>query len=112
MDGDGILLVMITAPGEEHGEKIAKALVEDRLGACVNLISKIRSFFRWKGQMCEEEEVLLLIKTTAESMERLIQRVKELHPYELPEIIALPIVKGLSDYLNWVRLETMEGKVD
>ena len=96
------ILVLITASSMEEGEKIAGVLVEEGLAACCNIIHGIRSVFKWKGEICKENEVLLLVKTKASIFEKLEERVKKLHSYEVPEIIAIPIEAGLKDYLNWM----------
>lgn len=100
------ILVFITVPSEKEGEKIAGALVKERLAACVNLIEGMRSTFRWKGQISSEQEVLLIAKTRDRLFEQLKKRVTELHSYEVPEILALPILAGFEKYLNWIEKET------
>jgi periplasmic divalent cation tolerance protein len=96
------LVVFVTCGSEEEGLKIAHALVEERLAACVNLMSSIRSIYRWEGKICDEKEWLLFIKTQAARFDDLEKRVKALHSYSVPEIIALPIVTGSPSYLNWL----------
>jgi periplasmic divalent cation tolerance protein len=96
------LLVSITASSPEEAEKIAKALVQERLAACVNIVSVITSIYHWQGEIHRDNEVLLLAKSRSELFEPLAARVKELHSYEVPEIIALPILAGSKDYLNWI----------
>ncbi len=100
------VIVAITAPGEEEGGRIGRLLVEERLAACVNIIAGIRSIYRWKGEVCDEGEVLLWVKTRAELLPRLQDRVRQVHPYEVPEIIAMEISHGLPQYLSWVAQET------
>ena len=100
------ILVLITASSEKEGEKIASSLVKERLAACVNLIAGVRSTFRWKGRVSLEEEVLLIVKTKDRLFGRLKKRVVELHSYEVPEIVALPILAGFEKYLNWIEKET------
>lgn len=102
----GHLVVFITAGSTEEGEKIAHALVEEGLAACVNIVSPIRSVYRWEGQVQTEHEVLLIAKTRTARMEGLAQRVGQLHSYQVPEIIAVPIVAGAEDYLQWVDEQT------
>lgn len=94
--------MLITAGSLEEGEKIAGALVEEGLAACCNIIPGIKSVFRWKGKVCKETEVLLMIKSKASIFERLKKRVKKLHSYETPEIIVFSIKDGLKAYLNWI----------
>jgi periplasmic divalent cation tolerance protein len=95
----------ITAPNLETATRIARALVEERLVACVNLVSEIRSIYRWEGAVQEDAEVLLVVKTRADRAGDLANRVAELHPYELPEVVLLPAVGGSLPYLDWVREE-------
>ena len=101
------ILVFITASSEKEGEKIAQALVKEKLAACVNMIGGVKSLFSWKGQISLEEEVLLIAKTKDKLFESLKKRVLELHSYELPEIIALPILAGFEKYLDWIKKETL-----
>lgn len=93
-------VVLVTAP-EKEGPKIAEALVKLKLAACVNLIP-VRSIYKWKGKIEDEEEILLIIKTVDRKVERLKMKIKEIHSYEVPECIVLSIVDGLPDYLNWI----------
>jgi periplasmic divalent cation tolerance protein len=95
-------LVLCTCPDLEVAAAIAEALVAEGLAACVNLVPGLTSIYRWQGEIQREGEVLLLIKTAAQRFEALAERLRRLHPYELPEIIALPIAAGLPDYLAWV----------
>ncbi len=94
------VVVYITAP-REHGERIAEHLVERRLAACVN-IAQVTSVYRWEGRVERDEEVLLVVKTRRDKLKELIAEVKSIHPYKVPEIIALPIVAGASEYLKWI----------
>jgi periplasmic divalent cation tolerance protein len=96
-------VVFNTCPDASSAEEIARALIDRRLAACVNILPGIRSVYLWKG-LCESaEEHLLIIKTSAAIYPSLEQAVLELHPYELPEIIAVPIAAGLPDYLAWIK---------
>ena|SRR5690242_9435338 len=97
------LLVLTTCPDEAVAERLARTLVEAGLAACVSRVPGLRSTYRWQGRVEDEPEVLLLIKTVATRFQELEMRLKSLHPYEVPEIIALPIAKGSSDYLSWLR---------
>jgi periplasmic divalent cation tolerance protein len=97
------IVVLVTCGSEEEALKIAHFLVEDRLVACVNLISPVRSIYRWEGKILDEKEWILFIKTRKERFEELEKQVKALHSYSVPEIIALPIVEGSASYLNWVK---------
>ena len=101
------ILVFITVPSEKEGEKIASALVKERLAACVNLIGGMKSTFRWKSQVSTEMEVLLMAKTKDKLFKKLKKRVLELHSYEVPEIIATPILAGFEKYLSWIKKETV-----
>ncbi len=101
-------VVLVTVGRPEEAEKIASALVEERLAACCNLVSSVRSVYRWKGEICRDEEVLMVIKTRRERFEALRARIAELHSYEVPEIIRLPILAGHAPYLDWIRQETGE----
>ncbi len=100
------IVVFVTCGSEEEGLKIANALVEGRLAACVNLISPIRSIYRWEGKIWDEKEWLLIIKTQKERFGELEKSVRSLHSYSVPEIISLPILEGSSSYLNWIRENT------
>lgn len=96
------ILVLCTCPEDVVAARIANALVEERLAACVNRLSRMTSTYRWEGKVQSETEALLLIKTTQRLLEPLGQRIRELHPYELPEVIALPIEGGSERYLTWL----------
>lgn len=100
------IVVIVTASNEDEAAKIGRALVDERLAACANIVPKIRSIYRWEGKVQDEPEALMLIKTTTERFELLTARVKELHSYSVPEIIALPIGAGSSDYLSWIEEST------
>jgi periplasmic divalent cation tolerance protein len=99
------IVVFITAKSEKEGEKIAQALLKEKLAACINIVPGLKSMFRWKGQISTEEEVLLLIKTKDKLFEKLKKRIIELHSYEVPEIIALGILAGYEKYLDWLKRE-------
>lgn len=96
------IVTLCTVPDRGSGERIARVLVEERLAACVNLVPSVTSVYRWEGKVEEASEQLLVIKTVAERFEAVKVRIKELHSYELPEIIAIPITKGSSEYLDWI----------
>jgi len=102
------LIVLITAPNEEEASNIAKELVADRLAACVNIVRNLRSIYRWQGRIEDEGEVLMIAKTRRSLFGALQNKVKELHSYTVPEIIALPIVAGSEDYLKWLGGETQQ----
>ena len=100
------IVTLCTVPDRESGERIAQALVEEKLAACVNLLPGVSSTYRWQGKVEKAEECLLIIKTGVSRFDVLKQRIKALHPYELPEIIALPIIHGSREYLNWITEST------
>ncbi|MBI5143353.1 MAG: divalent-cation tolerance protein CutA [Nitrospirae bacterium] len=104
--GKDFSVVLATAPSAEQAEKIARAVVESRLAACVNIVPGIRSIYRWKGEVCDDTEILLIIKTQAALFEQLSSVIGENHPYETPEIISLPISAGWKPYLAWLDAET------
>jgi periplasmic divalent cation tolerance protein len=95
-------IVFITAGSAEEAERIAHALVEERLAACVNIVPGVTSVYRWEGQVQRDAEVLLVAKTLEANVARLAQRVKELHSYDVPEVVALPITDGSPEYLAWL----------
>ena len=95
-------IVFVTAPNTEEAQTIARKLLSDQLAACVNILPGMISIYTWKGEACEDSEVLLLIKTRAALFEALSATVEAAHPYEVPEIIAIPISAGSSSYLNWI----------
>ena len=100
------LVVFITTSSYEEARKIADALVDLRKAACVNIVPKVNSLFRWKGKIEDVEESLMVVKTRAELFPDIVSTVKSIHSYEVPEIIALPIVEGNPDYLSWLKEET------
>ena len=100
------LLVLTNLPDRASAERLAAALVEARVAACVNILAPCRSVYRWKDAVQRDEEHPVLIKTTRERYPALEAAIRERHPYELPEIVAVPIVRGLPDYLGWVAEET------
>jgi len=100
------LLVLTNLPDRAAAEKLADTLIEKKLAACVNILAPCRSVYRWKDAVQHDEEHPMLIKTTAERYAALEQAVRAGHPYELPEIIAMPIERGLPAYLEWVAAET------
>ena len=99
---DETLLVITNLPDRDAAVKVAHALVERRLAACVNVLAGCTSIYRWKGEIENAQEVPVLIKTRSALYEELEAAIRELHPYELPEIIAIPVVRGLAEYLAWV----------
>jgi periplasmic divalent cation tolerance protein len=104
------LLVLTNLPDRAAAERLADALIEKRVAACVNILAPCRSVYRWKEAVQHDEEHPVLIKTTEERYAALETVIRAVHPYELPEIIALPIERGLPAYLDWVAAETAGGK--
>ncbi len=96
------IVILITCASKEEAEKIANALVETKLAACVNIAGGVNSVFRWQGKLDKAEEILLIAKTQENKLAAVIDKVKSLHSYEVPEIIALPVVGGNTDYLKWI----------
>ena len=96
------IVVLVTTPSAEVAASIARALVEERLAACGNVLPGVRSIYRWEGKVQEEGEVLLLLKTQRKRFAELRDRVLALHPYEVPEVIALPVEAGSDAYLDWI----------
>ena len=96
------VIVFVTVPTGDDGRAIAQALVREKLAACVNILPGIRSIYTWEGEVCEDEEVLLIIKTRADLFKTLSNFVQEIHPYDVPEVIAVPLAVGAEAYLNWI----------
>lgn len=105
-------LVLSTCPDPASAERIATVLVEERLAACVSLLPGARSVYRWQGAVEQSDEVQLLIKTAADRLDALVARLHSLHPYELPEIVAVDITGGLAPYLAWIIDETRPAPAD
>lgn len=103
-----VLLVVTTLPNRATAERIAEALVTARVAACVNVLAECTSVYRWQGKIERAGEVPLLIKTTREAYARLEAALRTMHPYDVPEIVALPVTAGLPAYLDWVTQETKE----
>jgi periplasmic divalent cation tolerance protein len=100
------LLVLTTLPDDAAAQRVATALIETRVAACVNILAPCQSVYRWDGKVESAPEVPLLIKTTTARYAALEQAIRDAHPYELPEIVAVPIARGLPAYLTWVAAET------
>ncbi len=100
------LLVLTTAPDRASAERIGHALVSERLAACVNVIPGLTSLYRWKGKIEQDRELLCLIKTRKPLLSKLVQRLTALHPYDVPEVIALPIAAGSRPYMDWLLEQT------
>jgi periplasmic divalent cation tolerance protein len=103
---DKHILVLTTAPEEKSGQTIATHLLEERLAACVTISPASQSLYWWKEKIAKEPEHILFIKTRAALYPELEKKIREIHPYEVPEIIVLPIQKGSTEYLNWIDKET------
>ena len=97
-----VLIVLVTVPNREEAANIADRIVGERLAACVNIVSGVESIYRWEGQVTRDSEVLMIIKTTSSRYDELEHRVKELHSYTTPEVIALKIDRGSEQYLKWL----------
>ena len=104
------IIVLITVPDREQAQSIAEILVQERWAACVNILPSIHSIFHWQGDIAREEEVLLLAKSRRDLFSSLAHRVKELHSYTVPEIIALPILEGSEEYLRWLEESTRDSQ--
>jgi periplasmic divalent cation tolerance protein len=101
-----VVVVYVTIDAIQDARRIAHTLVEEQLVACVNIIPKVESIYRWKGNIENDEEIVLIAKTTDANVKKTIQRIKQMHSYELPDIIVLPIIGGLKDYLGYIENET------
>lgn len=97
------VVVYITAPNEDEAARIARVLVEERLAGCVNIVKGIRSIYSWEGKTQDDQEVLMIAKTQKYLFDTLMKRVRDLHSYTVPEVIALPVIEGSEDYLNWLK---------
>lgn len=96
------IVVLVTSPDADQAAELARALVEEGLAACGNIVPGLRSIYRWEGKLCDDAEALLLLKTEARLFEPLRARVLALHPYTTPEVIALPVTAGSAPYLEWI----------
>ncbi|MCJ7663566.1 MAG: divalent-cation tolerance protein CutA [Desulfobacterales bacterium] len=102
-------MIFVTAASEQEAASIGRALVEEGLAACANIIPQIRSIYRWKGEIWDERETLIIIKSREELFDRIRSRVKELHSYEVPEITAIKLEKGDPAYLQWIESVLAKG---
>lgn len=102
------IIVLVTCPDKESANKIASSLIEKKLAACVNTINNVESIFRWKGKIEKSSENLLIIKSKKRLLKKLIADVQQNHPYQLPEILALPIIGGSKAYIDWLNNETQK----
>lgn len=102
------IIVLVTAPNSKEANLIADALVSEQLAACVNIVPSIESIYRWEGEVKHDSEALMIVKTTNDRYAELERRVKELHSYSTPEVIALKIERGSEEYLSWLRQSVLE----
>jgi len=100
------IVIYCTVPNKKEGKEIAKKLIEKKLVACVNIIDKIESIFSWDGELCEETEAMMIIKTKKELFDKVNAMIQALHSYNVPEVIALPMVEADEQYLKWIEHET------
>lgn len=100
------IVIYCTVPTKQDAKSIAKILLTQRLAACINIMDKVQSIFSWHDEICEEKELLMMIKTKSTLFDRVKQAIKLTHPYNIPEIIALPIEQADSEYLEWINTET------
>ena len=96
------IIVLTTCAEKADAERLARTLVAERLAACVSVVPRVRSFYHWKGEIESSEEFLLIVKTSRDLFPALCAEMEKLHPYEVPELLALPIVEGAENYLNWM----------
>ena len=108
-DGD-VWLVLSTVGDREAAERLGRSLVEERLIACANLLTGVHSIYRWEGAIQSEDEVLMVIKTERAALERLVTRIEELHPYDVPEVVCLPAARVADAYRQWVVSETVAAQ--
>lgn len=105
-----VVVLLVTAPDGATAEAIGRKLLEERLVACVNIVPGLRSLYWWRGELEESDEVLMLLKARRDDVGAIAARVRELHPYEVPEVVATDVVDGLETYLDWVHSETKRDK--
>jgi periplasmic divalent cation tolerance protein len=114
MAGTAVATVFVTAPGKESALALARQVVEESLAACGNVVPNVTSVFRWNKKVTEEDEVLLILKTSTTRSAALIARVAELHPYEVPEVLSLSVENGYGPYLDWIdectSMESLDGR--
>jgi periplasmic divalent cation tolerance protein len=101
-DERAVAVAIVTAPSQDVAERIVTTVVEEQLAACGNIVPGVTSIYRWEGAVQRDSEVLILFKTTRAMLAQLIVRVEDLHPYDVPEVLAVPVVSGLEAYMRWV----------
>lgn len=104
-----VSIVLVTVGNEEEARRIGRTLVEEQLIACANIVPRIHSIYRWKGEVCTDDEILMIMKTRTAFFPCLRKRIRELHSYEVPEIVSFPVEQGLQEYLDWVFDNTVNG---
>jgi len=104
------IVIFITSGSKEEANRLARVLVEEKLAACVNILPGVESLYWWKGEIESSKEWMLVVKTQGKMVNRVVKRVKEIHSYEVPEVIAVPIVEGNRDYLQWISDVLASGK--
>jgi periplasmic divalent cation tolerance protein len=102
------MIIFSTTPDEETAARIAETLVEERLAACIQVLPGVTSFYRWQGKLEKSDEKLLVIKTSRDRLDELVTRIESLHPYEVPEIVAVEVADGAKKYLDWIAQETVK----
>ncbi len=102
----GYVIILTTVSSREDAERIARTIVSEKLAACVSIVDGVSSVYWWEGRVEEEKELLLIIKTSIDKLLELTRRLREIHPYRVPEILVLPVAAGLPDYLTWVEEAT------
>ncbi len=107
---DEVRVVLMTVPDLDVARELGRRLVEERLAACANIVPGLMSIFHWDGEVQDQSEVLLILKTTGSAVGALVERAASLHPYDVPEVLGLPVVEGYAPYLDWVRSEVGAGK--
>jgi len=100
------IIIYITTGSVNEAKKIGRALVEEKLAACSNIVFPIRSIYSWQEKICDDKEALMVLKTKKKLFNQIVKRVEKLHSYDVPEIIAMPIIEGSSKYLSWLNKET------
>lgn len=112
VEGAAVRVVLVTAPNAETGEFLARELVEERLAACGNVVPGLVSIYRWEDEVQRDDEVLVIIKTRRDRLDALRERVEDLHPYEVPEFLALPVERAHEAYARWVASECARADVE